>query len=261
MNLLNLKEKLLIYLAQSGGFTKSVRVSTPELARKLGTSQQSASRLLIQLEQQGYLERRIVGKAGYVRLTGKGVEELRNIYLALKAVFEKPVEIIVEGRVFTGLGEGAYYLSLPQYVKQIEEKLGFKPYPGTLNVRLLSRDSIINRLLLERMADIRIEGFSNEHRTYGGAKCVKALFNGEQEAAVIFIERTHYEKDVIEVIAPVYLRGKYGLSDGDKVFVKVSLESAPFYKSAFEALEAESDAESLRSAFFSSRPPRPSLSH
>lgn len=261
MNLLSLKERLLIYIAQNGGFTKSVKVSTPELAQKLGTSQQSASRLLIQLEQQGYLERRIVGKTGYVRLTGKGVEELRNLYLTLKGVFERPVEIVIEGRVFSGLGEGSYYLSIPRYVEQIRERVGFTPYPGTLNIRLLSRDAIINRLLLEKMADIRIDGFSNGQRTYGGARCVRALFNGEQESAIIFIERTHYEKDVIEVIAPISLREKYGLGDGEKVFLKVSLESAPFHQNAFKGLEAEGEAVSLRRALFSQKPQEPSLSH
>jgi len=262
MKLLSLKERLLIHLAQSDGFTKSLRVSTPELARKLGTSQQSASRLLIQLERQGYLERRIVGKTGYVRLTGKGLEELRDLYLALKSIFERPVEITIEGRIFTGLGEGSYYLSIPEYVEQIKEKVGFAPYPGTLNLKLLSKDSIVNRLLLERLADIKIDGFSNGRRTYGGARCIKALFNGEQEAAIIFIERTHYEKDVMEVIAPVYLRGKYELSDGDRAFLKVSLESTPFYKNALRGLETEGSADNLKRALFPqpSQAPKPSLS-
>ncbi len=262
MNLLNLKEKLLIHLAQNNAFVKSLRVSTPELARQLGTSQQSASRLLIQLERQGYLERRIVGKTGYVRLTGKGVEELRNLYLALKSIFERPVEIRIEGRVFTGMGEGSYYLGIDRYLKQIEERVGFKPYPGTLNLRLYSRDSIVNRMLLEKLANIRIDGFSNGKRTYGGARCIKALFNDEQEAAIIFIDRTHYEKDVVEVIAPIYLRGKYGLKDGDKVFLKVSLESAPFYKNAVAELESERQANSIKRALFphTSQPLKPSLS-
>ena len=81
-------------------------------------------------------------------------------------------------------------------------------------------------MLLERIADIPIDGFTNGQRTYGGAKCIKALFNGEQEAALIFVERTHYGKDVVEVIAPVYLRGKYNLRDGDKVFLKITLKTS-----------------------------------
>jgi riboflavin kinase len=226
MNLINLKEKLLIFLAQSGAYTKSLNMSTSTIAQHLGTSQQSASRILIQLEQNGYIEKIIVGKTTLIRLTNKGLDELKNLYIVLKSIFEKPVEIILEGRVFSGLGEGFYYISLPQYFEQIKEKVGFTPYPGTLNIQLLSKDSIENRMLLEKIADIPIDGFSNGQRTYGGAKCIRALFNGEQEAALIFVERTHYGRDIVEVIAPVYLRGKYNLRDGDKVFVKVTLKTS-----------------------------------
>ncbi|MCL7402079.1 MAG: DUF120 domain-containing protein [Thaumarchaeota archaeon] len=201
-------------------------MSTSTIAQHLGTSQQSASRILIQLEQNGYIEKIIVGKTTLIRLTNKGLDELKNLYIVLKSIFEKPVEIILEGRVFSGLGEGFYYISLPQYFEQIKEKVGFTPYPGTLNIQLLSKDSIENRMLLEKIADIPIDGFSNGQRTYGGAKCIRALFNGEQEAALIFVERTHYGRDVVEVIAPVYLRGKYNLRDGDKVFVKVTLKTS-----------------------------------
>lgn len=225
-NLINLKEKLLIFLAQSGAYTKSLSMSTSTIAQHLGTSQQSASRILIQLEQNGYIEKITVGKTTLIRLTNRGIDELRNLYTILKSIFEKPMEIILEGRVFSGLGEGFYYISLPQYFEQIKERVGFIPYPGTLNIQLLSKDSIENRMLLERIADIPINGFSNGQRTYGKAKCIKALFNGEQEAAIIFVERTHYGKDVVEVIAPIYLRGKYGLKDGDKVFLKVVLKTA-----------------------------------
>lgn len=225
MNLLNLRERLLIYLAQSGAYTKSLALSTSAIAHQLGTSQQSVSRILIQLEQAGYIEKVMIGKTTLIRLTEKGMDELRNLHIVLKSIFEKPMEILVEGRVFSGLGEGFYYISLPRYFDQIKERVGFTPYPGTLNIQLLSKDSIENRILLEKNADIVIHGFSDGQRTYGGAKCIKVLFNGEQEAAIIFAERTHYGKDVIEVIAPVYLRGKYGLRDGDKVFVKAVLRT------------------------------------
>jgi riboflavin kinase len=93
----------------------------------------------------------------------------------LKLIFERPVKISMEGRVFTGYGEGSYYMSLPGYVRQMEEKLGFIPYPGTLNVSLLSKDSIENKLLLQKYADIEIGGFKDEHRTYGSVKAVHVL--------------------------------------------------------------------------------------
>ena len=104
----------------------------------------------------------------------------------------------------------------------VEKKLGFKPYPGTLNISLIGKDEILKRALVEKAADIVIEGFSDEKRAYGGARCIKALLDGE-EVVIIFIERTHYSRDVVEVISPLCLREKLGLKDGDKVVLRVKL--------------------------------------
>ena len=220
----------MIFLAEQDAFTNSLKMTTPMLSKYLGTSQQSASRLLIQLEKEGFIERRIVGRTSYVKITEKGIAQLRDLYLSLKAIFDRPVNITLEGRVFTGLGEGAYYMSLPGYVKQIEEKLGFKAYPGTLNISLLSRDSIENRQLLQKIAPIEIQGFKNEKRTYGGAKAIKAILNDVEPVAILFVERTQYDKSVVEVIAEPYLRGKLGLKDGDKVKLTVTVPPSTFFE-------------------------------
>lgn len=222
------KNDILLFLAESGAAFQSIKVTTTDLARRIGMSQQTASRLLIQLEREGYIERRIVGRETHVRLKIKGIKELMDLYLLLKGIFERPITVKLKGSVFSGLGEGAYYLSIPNYLNQIKEKVGFEPYLGTLNVKLSSIDDLRNKMLLEKIADIRIEGFKDEKRSYGGARCIKALFNGVDECAIMFIERTHHGTDVIEIISPEYLRGKYNLKDGDKVSIIVNLQSITF---------------------------------
>ncbi len=228
MNLNKMQLRLLLYLYERNGFSNGVQVTTPALAKFLNTSQQSASRIMIKMEKEGFIERRIVGRACYVRLTEKSLNELSELYAELKRIIEKPVEVVLEGRVFSGMGEGAYYISLPWYRDQIKKKLGFDPYPGTLNINLLSWDSIQNRRVVSKYADIFIEGFKDKNRTYGGAKAILAYFNNADLCAILYIERTHYGENVIELVSPVYLRGKYGLSDGDKVKVTVTLPTANF---------------------------------
>lgn len=49
------------------------------------------------------------------------------------------------GRVFSGVGEGSFYVSL--YSKKFLEKLGFRPYPGTLNLRLVNDVEAFNSCL------------------------------------------------------------------------------------------------------------------
>ncbi|MCD6341897.1 MAG: CTP-dependent riboflavin kinase, partial [Thaumarchaeota archaeon] len=155
------------------------------------------------------------------KLTERGLKGLLEMHTILKKTFETPVEIELEGYVFTGLGEGAYYLQIPYYCRKFEEKLGFKPYPGTLNIRLLGKDRILKRFMIEKAANIVVEGFSDEKRAYGGAKCISAVMNDQEEVVIVFAERTHYPKDVIEVISPIYLRERFKLKDGDRVTLKV----------------------------------------
>lgn len=125
------------------------------------------------------------------------------------------------GRVFSGLREGRYYMSLRGYVEQIEEKLGFKPYPGTLNIRL-EPECLQLRRYLDIFPGVKLEGFSDGVRTYGSVKCFRARVN-DVESAVVIPERTHYGPDVVELISAFNLRQKLGLEDGDRVEVGVEI--------------------------------------
>jgi len=220
--ILNSRGRILLYLAEKGAVVEGVKTSTAALARELGISQQSVSRLLMELAREGLIEKESSGRSMVIRLTDEALELALSLYAKLKEILESPSEMILTGRVFTGLGEGAYYIQIPFYMRQFEEKLGFKPYPGTLNLKLIRRDDVLRRALVERAARIEIERFSDGRRSYGGARCIKARV-GEEDAAIIFIERTHYPRDVIEILSPVCLRERLGLKDGDIVSVRVSL--------------------------------------
>jgi len=216
-------------LAEMGAYGRGVTISTTSLAEKLELSQQSASRHLIELEHLGLIERHITARGELIRMTDKGVEELRRVLLGLKTVLEVPTPTFLafEGEVFSGLGEGAYYISLRGYRRQIVKKLGFDPYPGTLNLKLTSKIDFQTRKELDVYSGIVLEGFENETRSYGPAKCFKALLNNAVEGAVVTALRTHYDESVLEVIAPVYLRTRLNLKDRDKVQVKVFILQSP----------------------------------
>jgi len=217
----------LLELLLMGAKEGPVAITTVELSRRLGKSQQSASKHLEALERQGFIERFKHGRRIEVRLTKKGVNELISLYLILRGVLEEaPESYVFVGRVFTGLGEGRYYMSLEGYKKQFKEKLGFEPYPGTLNLRLETPSQVLQLRELASMPGIEIKGFSDGVRTYGGVKCFRALIDGVVGAALI-IERTHYDYSVLEVIAPVELRRELGLKDGDRVTVRVFYQSKP----------------------------------
>jgi len=200
-----------------------VRISTTELANYINCSQQSASRKLIELEREGLIIRRKSIEGTYVMISEKGLSLLYSYYLKFRKIFESINEVIIlRGIAVSGLGEGAYYVSLPFYYKQFKEKLGFEPYPGTFNVKLDS-DSIKRKNILNYICGIEISEHYNGKRRYGGAKCFHAIVNNRVKGAVILIERTHHGPEIIEVIAPVCIRKALNIKDGDPVIVKVYL--------------------------------------
>ena len=161
-----------------------------------------------------------MGRRESIKITTGGVKHLDNMFLTLKRAFEmKKTEIMFEGTVFSGLGEGAYYMSQEGYRKQFTEKLGFQPYPGTLNLRVRKENQEEVRML-EASPFILIEGFTDGNRSFGPAKCFHGKIADKMEGALIFPVRTHYSGDVVELISPEQLRKALHARDGDTVKVR-----------------------------------------
>jgi len=212
-------------LAEMGASRRTVKVSTEYFALKMGLSQQTASRYLIQLEKNGWIKRTITPEGCLVKLTDAGQQELKRLYSNLRLIFEAayPLSVTLEGTLFSGLGEGGYYVSKDGYRKQFIEKLGFDPYPGTLNLKLTTDYDVKTRVELEAYPAVELQGFENESRSFGGVKCYPAIINNRVKGAIITAMRTHYDSSVIEIIAPSYLRGSLKLRDGQKVKVEVMI--------------------------------------
>ena len=138
-------------------------------------------------------------------------------------IFESkyPPSVTLEGTLFSGLGEGAYYVTKEGYRKQFIEKLGFDPYPGTLNLKLTTEYDLKSMSELESYPAVELEGFKNETRTYGPVKCYPAIINNKVKGAVLFALRSHYDSSVLEIISSMYLRSCLKLKDGNKVKVEI----------------------------------------
>jgi len=189
----------------------------PKKQKEISISQQTASRHLIELENAGYITKTSSFKGIDVRITEKGLDELRRVYFCLKKMIESVPNIItIYGILFSGLGEGGYYVSQKQYQRQFKLKLGFYPYLGTLNLKLPISE-IVKKKELETYPPIIIKGFEKQNRLFGDVRCYPTIINHEIEGAAIIIERTHHDSSILEVIAPVQLRTILSLTDGDKV--------------------------------------------
>ncbi|HWS20473.1 MAG TPA: DUF120 domain-containing protein [Nitrososphaera sp.] len=217
----------LIELLSKGARHNFVEVTTTLLGKDIGRSQQAASKHLLDLETSGYVERLKKGQKYAVKVTDKGYSEIQSLYLSLRAALESaPAAMDFEGNVISGMGEGAYYMSLEGYKRQFKEKLGYEPYPGTLNVRLSDQIYMNGRLELGKHPSIFINGFSDGTRTYGWVKCYRATLNEGtiDNAAVLVLERTHYDDSMLEVIGPISIKQAAGIKNGDRIKVHVQLD-------------------------------------
>jgi len=197
------------HLALLGALHGQIQVSSATLAMRLGSSPQTASRKLYSLERRGCIDRKVTGTGQKIRITEIGRLLLFSEYQDYKRIFVGERTTVMRGRVVSGLGEGQYYISRQGYRNQFFQKLGFVPFPGTLNIKL---DQPFN----PGSHQVRIEGFQEEERSFGGCKCYKIKLNG-LEGAIIRPDRSSYPSDLVEVISPLRLREVLKLEDGDAV--------------------------------------------
>lgn len=215
-------KELLKQLAKIGGLHDYVYTSSGELAERIHVSQQTASRKILELLDAGLIVRRMGTRKQLIRLSPTGVEVLRKEFADYRALFQAGEEVLVRGRVVTGLGEGRYYISRDGYRKAFSRLLGFDPYPGTLNVEV----DPLDREKAQEVKDtdgLVIEAFESEGRTFGAVKCFRAEIMG-LESAAIFPLRSHHV-NVLEVISPHHLREKLAISDGADVQVRIRLRT------------------------------------
>ena len=207
-------------LALLGAMDDYIAISSRELGDALEMSQQSASKRILELLDEKYIVRDLGARRQRIKITQKGIDDLRREYSEYRRIFELTDHITLHGNVVSGMGEGGYYICQDGYMSQFESKLGFRPFQGTLNVRVDPED--IGKLdMVRSIAGVTIDGFSSEGRSFGNVLAYKAKIRNI-DCAIVVPERSHYV-DTIEIICQYHLRRTLSLEDGDSVDVKISL--------------------------------------
>jgi riboflavin kinase, archaea type len=122
----------------------------------------------------------------------------------------------IKGKIISGMGKGTYFMSQEIYIKQFQEKLHFKPYVGTLNIKLETNqmNTLIN-ISKEKFALVEGKG------KFGDVKFIKAVLNREVSGALVFPAKTEHTEDVLEFISDKNLRESLKLKDGDLVSITI----------------------------------------
>ena len=221
----DLKIKHIITLTQllsKGARYNFVQLTSSSLGKSLQKSQQTASKYLMELENDGFIKRFMKGRKVFVRITNKGYAELVKLHSHLGSslgAFSSYIEL--RGEIVAGMGEGAYYMSLKGYTKQFKSQIGYIPFPGTLNVKLYQKEYVEAIQLLDDFDGKKIDSFSDGKRTYGWVKCFTAKLNRTINCQLIRLERTHYDNSIIELISKNSICKTANLKLGSKVSIKI----------------------------------------
>ena len=212
----------LAHLLSKGARYNFVQITTSSLGKSIKKSQQAASKHILELENGGFIDRLMTGRQLSIKITQKGYSELVKLHSVLGSSLDSfPSYIELSGSVISGLGEGAYYMSLKGYTRQFKVKIGYIPFPGTLNIKLnqLQTTQIIQQL--DELDNIMIEPFSDGRRTYGWVKCFHVTINDSIKCELIRLERTHHDNSVIELISKNNLRKTARLKTDSKITVQI----------------------------------------
>lgn len=117
----------------------------------------------------------------------------------------------IMGKIVSGAGEGAYFTQIDWVQQQCHQKLGFKPYPGTLNLEI-ALDDLPKIVTLGQKNGVEL---ISPDPKFCNAKAF-AVKLGKINGAIIMPEekvRIHAE-NIIEIIAPLNIKATLNVKDG-----------------------------------------------
>ena len=128
-------------------------------------------------------------------------------------------ELTLTGKIVSGVKQGAFFTQLDWFKVQCRDKLGFKPYAGTLNLEIPIDDvAIVEKL--EHEAEIE---FIPPDSEFCSGKAYPVTVEGIRAAIVIpAAEVRVHGKNIIEVISDKRLKDVLKVDDGDSVELKIS---------------------------------------
>jgi riboflavin kinase, archaea type len=125
-------------------------------------------------------------------------------------------DLVISGKIVSGAGEGAYFTQIGWVQRQCDEKLGFKPYPGTLNLEI-SEEFLPAIELLDQKTGIEL---ISPDPQFCNAMVFQVSLQDIIGAVILPEEKVRvHPKNIIEIIAPLNIKASLNVKDGDSLNV------------------------------------------
>lgn len=124
------------------------------------------------------------------------------------------------GVIFSDLGLASSFMSLDWVQLALEQRLGFVPFPATLNIRpKAAEDAETWRRMKSESAGLPLE---SPQGGFCSARLYPVEVSGDAgetkvTAAILVPEVKDYPSDKIEIVAPLRLKDHLGARDGDAI--------------------------------------------
>jgi CTP-dependent riboflavin kinase len=125
----------------------------------------------------------------------------------------------ITGKIVSGAKQGAFFTQLDWVREQCLNKLGFIPWPGTLNLKIpTDRVAVIEELKAKEGMEL-----VSPDSDYCSGHVFPVSIEGLPAAVVIPAEEVRvHAKNIVEIISPEMLKDALGVKDGDRVTVTIN---------------------------------------
>jgi CTP-dependent riboflavin kinase len=128
----------------------------------------------------------------------------------------------LEGIIFSDLGAAAGFMALDWVQRALHQRLGFAPFPATLNLRPKAREDALAWERVQR--ELKGVDLLPPNSDFCNAQIFLVQISGAAvsetetvKGAVLLPEVADYPKDKIEVVASVRLKDRLCVRDGDQL--------------------------------------------
>lgn len=130
--------------------------------------------------------------------------------------------MVIAAKVVGGYGVGSKFVMIPVYYDMFRFYLGKEPYPGTLNIEIVSEPRDYAKIA-NVCKPILISEQKWNNKILGALYLWYAFIDEPFKCKVIAVRplKSKHPPNILEIVSSKYIRGSYGVKDGDQIRLRL----------------------------------------